>query len=354
MLSADIARAAAAAAGDAAGEAWYVLPAFGHLREPPGTYSTPLALRLAGLTADAAQQIAAALAARLRELPLIAATAVTGHGYLQVTVTDRALTGLCARITAAGHGCGRSDALAHHETGPIAGDCCAAATWAQAHANTTAEVTARCAAAAGARVTHNFPERLPRQCDATRTVSTPRAGATDSPADLAGFAGRDAVRYALCRVGSAVALPGAARAAVMHHLSNPGYAVRYAHAHAAATLRQAAAFGSGGAQAVTQAAPCAAHLLGHPVQRALLHALSWLPERVATVARRAEPRVLARYLEEVARAYHAAQEACPALPYAGGPAEPAAAQARLELAAAAKTVLATGLGLLGVGAPDVL
>lgn len=327
-----------------------MLPAFGHMREPPGTYSTPLALRLAGLTGGTAQQIAAALAARLRELPLIAATAVTGHGYLQVTVTDRALTGLCARITAAGHGCGLSDALAHHDAGPFAGDCCAAATWAQAHADTAAEVTARCAAAAGARVTHNFPERLPRQCHATHTASTPRAGAADSPPDLVGFAGHDAVRYALCRVGSAVAMPGVARAAVKHHLSNPGYAVRYAHAHAAATLRQAAAFGFDG----TQAVPCAAQLLGHPVQRALLHALSWLPERVATVARRAEPRVLARYLEEVARAYHAAQEACPALPYAGGPAEPAAAQARLELAAAAKTVLATGLGLLGVGAPDVL
>lgn len=349
MLSADIARAAAAAA-DEVGEAWYVLPAFGDMREPPGTYSTPVALRLAGPAGRAAPQIAAALAQRLRELSWIAATAVTGHGHLRVTVTDGALTGLCARIAAAGHRCGLSDALADRELAPVAGDFCAAATWARAHADTTAEVTARCAAAAGARVTPDFSERLPRRCHAMQTASTPRAGATDSPADLVAFAGRDAVRYALCRAGSAVAMPGAARAAVKYHLSNPGYAVRYAHAHAAATLRQAAAFGTGGAQAFA----CAAHLLGHPVQRALLHVLSWLPERVAAVARRAEPRVLAGYLERVAGAYYAAHEACPALPYAGGPDEPAAARARLGLAAAAKTVLATGLGLLGVSAPDVL
>jgi arginyl-tRNA synthetase len=71
---------------------------------------------------------------------------------------------------------------------------------------------------------------------------------------------------------------------------------------------------------------------------ALLDALSWLPERVATAARRKRPDEFARYLEELARAVLAV------LPGSD----------RLSLAAAARTGLAAGLDLLGVSAPDRL
>jgi arginyl-tRNA synthetase len=94
----------------------------------------------------------------------------------------------------------------------------------------------------------------------------------------------------------------------------------------------------------------------------LLYELSWLPERVAGAARRVRPDVLAHYLEGLARAYFDGQEACPAarpgLAVPGvSPGERAAgpaAAARLWLAAAARTALHTGLGLLGVSAPDRL
>jgi arginyl-tRNA synthetase len=164
------------------------------------------------------------------------------------------------------------------------------------------------------------------------------------PASLVAFAGTGPVRYALCRAGSAAAAADAVHAAVKDPQHDPGYAVRYAHAHAAATLRQAAALGIGAGPAAFQA-----RLLGHPAQQALLHALSWLPERVAVTALRGQPAVLTRYLEDLARAYHDVHESCPALPYAGGPADPVAARARLVLADAARTVLAAGLRLLGVG-----
>ena len=59
--------------------------------------------------------------------------------------------------------------------------------------------------------------------------------------------------------------------------------------------------------------------------------------------------MLARYLGELASAYHDAVEACPVLPYAGGPRDPAARCARLRLTAAATTALGVGLCLLGVG-----
>ncbi len=135
--------------------------------------------------------------------------------------------------------------------------------------------------------------------------------------------------------------------------------MRYAHAHAASALRQAADLGLPGPDA-ERFQPC---LLAHPSEQVLLDAMSWLPERVAGAARRRQPHVVAAYLEELASRYFDWQEACPVLgpgsvppqpgpPPAGGP--PAGGeliQARLQLASAARTALGTGLRLLGIAAP---
>ena len=81
----------------------------------------------------------------------------------------------------------------------------------------------------------------------------------------------------------------------------------------------------------------------------LLDALSWLPERVAIAARRGRPDEFARYLEELAGVTIAAL-ICPGYPAnVRGPGTD-----RLALAKAARTGLAAGLDLLGVGAPDRL
>ena len=92
------------------------------------------------------------------------------------------------------------------------------------------------------------------------------------------------------------------------------------------------------------------HLLAHPRERALLDAMSWLPERVGGAARRGRPDVLTGYLEDLAAAYLGGQESCPAVP-PGLPDEPprppGLTRARLWLAAAAGAALGAGLGLLG-------
>jgi arginyl-tRNA synthetase len=106
-------------------------------------------------------------------------------------------------------------------------------------------------------------------------------------------------------------------------------------------------------------------MLAHPSEQALLSKLSWLPERVAGAARRGRPDVLTHCLEGLARAYFDCQETCPAVRPGmvvpdgtdrspAGRAAVQAAAARLWLAAAARTALGAGLGLLGVGAPDRL
>jgi DALR anticodon binding domain len=334
---------------------------------PPGTvcevrtYVTTIAFWLArgragGPGAPGPAAVAAGLAARLGELDWVEAAAVTGGGYLAATVTADALAGLAVRITEAGPGCARSSALAGTSlAAPVAMDLASAPTWDEARQRVHATVTGRLAEAAGAHVT--------REHDAERiTAPHPAASVTASPvAEAIAFAGADAITYALARLLPRGPARVDARLAAAHHLGNPAYAVQYAHAHAASALRQAADLGLGRGEA----AEFQPRLLAHPSEQALLNKLSWLPERVTGAARRARPDVLTHCLEGLARAYFDCQETCPAVRPGmvvpdgtdrspAGRAAVQAAAARLWLAAAARTALGAGLGLLGVGAPDRL
>jgi arginyl-tRNA synthetase len=85
-----------------------------------------------------------------------------------------------------------------------------------------------------------------------------------------------------------------------------------------------------------------------PGKLALLDALSWLPERVATAARRGRPDEFARYLEDLASV------TVDVLSSASHPGSAIHASDRLGLAMAARTGIAAGLGLLEVSAPDRL
>jgi arginyl-tRNA synthetase len=79
-----------------------------------------------------------------------------------------------------------------------------------------------------------------------------------------------------------------------------------------------------------------------------LDALSWLPERVATAARRGRPDEFARYLEDLASVTVDVLSSASHLGSAAHPSD------RLGLAIAARTGIAAGLGLLEVSAPDRL
>ncbi len=102
--------------------------------------------------------------------------------------------------------------------------------------------------------------------------------------------------------------------------------------------------------------------LAHPRERALLAALSWLPEQVARAARRGRPDEFTAFLEGLAETYQACRVACPAWPERGHdgarrdglPGDARTVRARLWLTRAAATGLAAGLTLLGVGAPSRL
>jgi arginyl-tRNA synthetase len=339
---------------------------------PPGTacevrtYVTTIAFWLArghagGPGTDSPAAVGAALAARLSGLDWVEAAAVTGGGYLAATVTAGALARLALRITEAGPACARGTALAGTSlAAPVATDLASAPTWDEARQRVDATVTGRLAEAAGAHVTwEHDTERI--------TAPHPAAPVTEDRveegpvAEAVAYAGGDAITYALARLLPRGPARVDVRLAAAHHLGNPAYAVQYAHAHAASALRQAADLGLSRGEA----AEFQPRLLAHPSEQALLNELSWLPERVAGAARRARPDVLAHFLEGLARAYFDCQETCPAVRPGmvvpdgtdrspAGRAAVQAAAARLWLAAAARTALGAGLGLLGVGAPDRL
>jgi arginyl-tRNA synthetase len=325
----------------------------------PGRYATTLPFVLARRLEAAPARVAAALAVALRLTPGDAGISdieVTGGGYLSLTVTPDTLARLAARITEAGPGCAQSLGLQGVRVTALRdAELARAPDWRDARERLTAELTGRMGEAAGAEVSWTPPR--PGE-------SGPGDRAGGPVAEAIAYAGEDAVRFALSRLAGGVPRPSGPdldpRELAAQHLGNPAYAVRYAHAHAASALRQAADLGLPGPDA-ERFQP---YLLAHPSEQVLLDAMSWLPERVAGAARRRQPHVVAVYLEELASRYFDWQQACPVLgpgsvpprpdPQPAGrlPAGGALIQARLQLASAARTVLGTGLRLLGIAAPS--
>ena len=166
------------------------------------------------------------------------------------------------------------------------------------------------------------------------------------------YAGVDAVRYGLARALTEPAGEIKAYEFVAADLTDPYYTVLFGCADSASTLRWGADLGLHPGEPDRPLTG----LLGQPAERALLWQLSWVAERVAGAARRRRPGELPRYLEETARAWLECRESCPALPFGGraAPRSQAGISARLWLAAAARTVLSTGLELVGVTAAERL
>jgi hypothetical protein len=303
-----------------------ILAAAGHDLDPllrpgprPGSYTSSLPFRLAPETRQA-------LTARLQTEPWIAAAEI--NGYLIVTVTHDALATLAVRITRAGPACAASDALrGHTAVGPAGADLTATPDWPSAQAALAAQLTARLAATAGATISFY----------AERSIVPPPVPASPVPMAVA-YAGPDAVRFALAATPPGGS-PPRAEVIARHVLGNPAYAVRYAHAAAAAVLRWAASLDSG-------PGGFRPRLLTAPPELALLDALSWLPERVAMAARRGRPDEFAGYLAELAA------RTIDTMSTTGFTTISSISSERLWLADAARTGLAAGLELLGVDAPE--
>ncbi|MBS0193597.1 MAG: arginine--tRNA ligase [Proteobacteria bacterium] len=174
-----------------------------------------------------------------------------------------------------------------------------------------------------------------------------RAGSYLTLRDLIEQAGRDATRWFLIARKSDSQLVFDIDLARSQSNDNPVYYVQYAHARVCSLLRQAGEKGL----AFDQANGIAnLSRLTDASEVALMIEISRYPEVVEAAAAQLEPQALAAYLRELANAFHTFYHAQPIVV-----ADDAALRdARLALAVAARQVLANGLDLLGVGAPEAM
>ena len=172
-----------------------------------------------------------------------------------------------------------------------------------------------------------------------------RAGTVVVLEDLVEAVGVDAARYALTRSSSDSSIDIDLDLLVKRSNDNPVYYVQYAHARTCNVARLAADDG------VDRDAAFVPELLDHPSEAALLAALGDFPRVVAQAATLREPHLIARYLEDLAARLHKWYDDCRIRPYADE-AVTDLNRTRLWLNDATRQVLANGLHLLGVSAPE--
>ena len=153
----------------------------------------------------------------------------------------------------------------------------------------------------------------------------------------------DAARYFFNSRNSSSPLDFDLDLAVREDSDNPIYYVQYAHARICSMVRKMAEAGFH----VPTAAQADATQLVEPEEKALLKALSELPEEIRLAARDYDPSRVNRYLVDLAGNFHRFYNACRCMVD-----DEKLRDARLKLADTTRGAIAAGLGLLGVSAPE--
>ena len=175
--------------------------------------------------------------------------------------------------------------------------------------------------------------------DGAEVKISKRAGSYVTLRDLIDWVGRDAVRFFLAQRRADSEFVFDIDLALSHSEENPVYYIQYAHARIHSLLRQHDHAGQ------TQAADPS--LLTAPTEIALLQRLAEYPGVLTQAARELAPHQLAFWLRDCAADFHAWYNAERILVD-----DAALVAARLRLARATAQVIANGLGLLGVSAPE--
>lgn len=291
-----------------------------------GDYATPVAFQVAKTGGSAPGHVAEVLARRLAVEPGLDRVEITGAGFLNFTLAPRGGAGLVAEVLARGARYGYADDAL--EAGPFC--------WAP-----TAGFRQRAVHEAVVRILRSQGGEGPQDGAAAPGV----APVARRDGDVVAAYGRDAATWtALCV--PARETPQFGPALLVQDESSEFFLVRYAHARAKALGRGAARLGFHAEPGEVDApadAPTPAP--------ALLRLLAEYPLVLEAAAHRRAPERLVRFLVALADELLDFQHCV--LPK--GDEKPSAAhRARLALAEAAGTVLAGGLALLGIDAPDCL
>ncbi len=179
-----------------------------------------------------------------------------------------------------------------------------------------------------------------------RVQMSTRAGSFVTLRELREEVGTDAARFFYVMRSNDQHLDFDLELAKSHSNDNPVYYIQYAHARIASLFRQLKekqlAYND-------SAAVSARKLLTSEAEDILLVELMRFPEMLESAAVGRAPQVMAHYLRDTAAAFHAFYNALPILT-----AEEETRHARLGLCKATQQVLANGLALLGVSAPETM
>ncbi|MFF9345954.1 ArgS-related anticodon-binding protein NrtL [Streptomyces sp. NPDC014734] len=291
-----------------------------------GDYACAVALQLARPAELPARDVAEIIRERVPGVPGVGAVEVTGPGFLNFVPMDGddRLGALVETVRERGAAYGHGNALA--------GTTVSFAAVEEVRALVVTETVERLLGAQGATVG--------ARTGGGEALHVAPVAAADR--DLFERLGNDAARWALLRPAPHDRPRDTGGDALLaQREDNPLFRVRYAYARTRALGRNAERLGFDAGYEERVDAPVLGSLLADH------------PDVLAAAARHREPDRVARQLEAVAGAFFDFHDAAAPLP-AGDEKPSAAHRSRLALAEAAGTVLAGGLSLLGISAPEVL
>ncbi|HEV3471724.1 MAG TPA: arginine--tRNA ligase [Actinomycetota bacterium] len=169
-----------------------------------------------------------------------------------------------------------------------------------------------------------------------------RAGVIVKLDDLVDEVGADAARYTFLTRSIEAHLDFDVAAVKEQAPENPVYYVQYAHARICSIIAKASEAGH-----ATDIADASLDLLSHPNEDQLMRKIASYEEEIPMAAERRAPQRITRFLEELAADFSAFYRDCRVISD-----DAALTHARLALCVATKSVIADGLGLLGVSAPE--
>lgn len=202
------------------------------------------------------------------------------------------------------------------------------------------------AACAGDDKEHNIEVQIGQLVNLGGAKLSKRAGNIIELRDLINWIGTDSIRYSLARYPADSPLSLEGEELRKQTNDNPVFYVQYAHARTSNVARLANEDG------VLRQDGFDPALLTDPTESALLAILGDFPRVVAHAAHLREPHRVARYLEDLAGHFHKWYDTCRVRPMTADEEITDLHRTRLWLNDATRQVLANGLDLLGVSAPD--